>query len=772
MPITGVRYKCLQCPDYDLCQACYIEKKMHNEHCMAVIRHPCQDFDQIVIDYYSNYCCVSSASNMIDSQSEVDDPLYEYVNQMASKYNIEIAVVSSDERIHMNRYFNIISDVHILGGTLLSSEVYYQEKSTKVFVVLIGDDADWELLEAMTLITSVFVLGQKSSENDVKCDKIVNYYTTEVDLLLGMITEMERIDQHLVTFNLYNSKQIGIRNLTKRSAEFLWLQLFKHVLSLMPDNSDEQTKQRMLNKCREYYYDSEADLKEIKRFEETYQSADVIQWYTAESFIYRMINKALRTENIMDLYLFRFFIFDLSSKLKEKHCLETTTSLLVYRGLKQTQSEIDDLQLNIGNLISPNGFMSSSRSKTVANTFATKPSKFNKNLKPILYEIEILTSDCIHLDIAEYSEFPYEQEVLFDLGVIFRIENVFYDDNDKIWLVRLKTVNKGPELIDDYLEYSRTEMAETNILFVFGQLLIVIGKYDESQLYSENLLAHSTTDRAQCYFHLARAQYFQLNFESAFKNYHQSMLLEYQEPPLQMNRIAKILNNIGVLYHSEYNEDLALSYYLLALRLRGQHYATPVQYAQSFNNIGTYYQKTGDYDCALDYHQYALKLRETFLPRNHPDLADSCDNLAKIYSCENDYNLSIYYYQRSYEIRSATLPAEHPDILESLKNLSWAHTSASYRNNDNVNHRQLALSYRLKGIDILKEYQPKNYPKIMNESSDILQDDDINELSAPDFVEQRDKLEVYMEENRNKVPKVRVNAFELITRDIDKRLKV
>ncbi|CAF1116307.1 unnamed protein product, partial [Didymodactylos carnosus] len=42
IPITGVRYKCLQCPDYDLCQACYIEKKMHNEHCMAVIRHPCQ----------------------------------------------------------------------------------------------------------------------------------------------------------------------------------------------------------------------------------------------------------------------------------------------------------------------------------------------------------------------------------------------------------------------------------------------------------------------------------------------------------------------------------------------------------------------------------------------------------------------------------------------------------------------------------------------------------------------------------------------------------
>ncbi|CAF1137459.1 unnamed protein product [Didymodactylos carnosus] len=318
-------------------------------------------------------------------------------------------------------------------------------------------------------------------------------------------------------------------------------------------------------------------------------------------------------------------------------------------------------------------------------------------------------------------------------------------------------------------------MSETNILLVFGQLLVVIGKYVESELYFENLLAHSTTDRAQCYFHLARAQYFKLNFESAYKNYNQSMLLEYEELPLQMYRIAKILNNIGALYHSVHNQDLALSYYLLALRLRGQHCATPVQYAQSFNNIGTYYQRNGDYDCALDYHQYALKLRETFLPRNHPDVADSYDNLAQIYSCKNDYNLSIYYYQRSYEIRSEILPAEHPAIIESLKNLAVAHTSASYRNKDDVHHRKLALAYRLKHIDILKEYQPKNYSKILGELSCIsyiFQNSDINELSAPDLVEQLNKLEVYREENCNKLPKVWVSAFRYITRAIDKRLKV
>ncbi|CAF1514158.1 unnamed protein product, partial [Didymodactylos carnosus] len=42
LPITSVRYERLQCPNYDLCQACYSEKEIHNEHSMAAIRQPCQ----------------------------------------------------------------------------------------------------------------------------------------------------------------------------------------------------------------------------------------------------------------------------------------------------------------------------------------------------------------------------------------------------------------------------------------------------------------------------------------------------------------------------------------------------------------------------------------------------------------------------------------------------------------------------------------------------------------------------------------------------------
>jgi hypothetical protein len=49
----------------------------------------------------------------------------------------------------------------------------------------------------------------------------------------------------------------------------------------------------------------------IDEFEMDYSSENALWWYSRDSFLYGMLNKALRTQDIDTLFLFRFFIRDI-----------------------------------------------------------------------------------------------------------------------------------------------------------------------------------------------------------------------------------------------------------------------------------------------------------------------------------------------------------------------------------------------------------------------------------------------------------------------------
>lgn len=78
----------------------------------------------------------------------------------------------------------------------------------------------------------------------------------------------------------------------------------------------------MLDASRHYYRDNICELQRINEFERCYKCEDAINWYTKNSFVYHLINKVLRTENIEQLYLFRYFIQDLCAAFRMKHQID------------------------------------------------------------------------------------------------------------------------------------------------------------------------------------------------------------------------------------------------------------------------------------------------------------------------------------------------------------------------------------------------------------------------------------------------------------------
>jgi hypothetical protein len=112
---------------------------------------------------------------------------------------------------------------------------------------------------------------------------------------------------------------------------------------------------------------------------------------------------------------------DLSQQLHSKFLeLKQTQKdvLKLYRGLKLSEDEVANFQRSIGNLISTNGYLSTSSERSVAYSFATKAAK-RANIARALFEYQVdlnTVQKIVIADIRQYSAFPEEAEVLVDIG--------------------------------------------------------------------------------------------------------------------------------------------------------------------------------------------------------------------------------------------------------------------------------------------------------------------------------------------------------------------
>ncbi|CAF1072148.1 unnamed protein product [Rotaria sp. Silwood1] len=141
--------------------------------------------------------------------------------------------------------------------------------------------------------------------------------------------------------------------------------------------------------------------------------------YTRECFLYKLLNKTLREEDLSKvdtLGPFCDFLWNSLSSESLKSKYQFTG--LVYRGASLELDEIDAYKNSIKKY--PKewlGFSSTSKNRTLAETYSGNT----------LFIINV-PSQSQHLDISNISNFPEEEEVLLGASTSFQIENVKYDE--------------------------------------------------------------------------------------------------------------------------------------------------------------------------------------------------------------------------------------------------------------------------------------------------------------------------------------------------------
>lgn len=134
---------------------------------------------------------------------------------------------------------------------------------------------------------------------------------TEFDHLISQVAEDHTRQRKQVEEPL----SINMLSTTEVNGQFVFSQVLLDYLLQM--KSDQRDRDELISRCRTEYVGNRCELTRIDEFQTSYSSAAALWWYTRESFLYRTLNAALRTQNIHMMFLYRSLIRDLHDQLRQ-----------------------------------------------------------------------------------------------------------------------------------------------------------------------------------------------------------------------------------------------------------------------------------------------------------------------------------------------------------------------------------------------------------------------------------------------------------------------
>jgi tetratricopeptide (TPR) repeat protein len=556
-------------------------------------------------------------------------------------------------------------------------------KNEIVLLIVSGLCATSNLLDTLHKlrhVDSIFIFCQnKNNYEQLKKDyhKIIGIFNEQMSLASSIKDAIELADRQSTIFALYNTdKQKSMRDLSRESGSFIFLQLVKHVIKQMAMNagSTDESKQEMIAACRLYYRGNQKEMKNIDEFEKDYKSNQAIKWYTRDSFIYKLINKALRTEDIDALYTYRFYIADLCTCLANNCQIlrDVTSNITVYRGIKMSKSERERIQESIGHHIAVNGFFSTSRQISVAKMYAgigfQNPSSSASDLfESVLFVIDVdldTYPDIILADIRHLSVFGDEDEVIFDLGTVFKIESFEYEDQNHYWICRMKASDEGRVIAQGYLDFKQTELNKSSdIQIVFGDLLHDMGEWLKSRTYFEQLAVRRIND-PQVHLGIART-YDALNeSDQALFHLKQAYDLAMEDNREWLALGAKICHYACRVHFfcNNFDDALAFNNETLELYRRAGENENRAGIAQALMDTGSIYFLKCEHDASLKHFQEALHLFQDVYLFDHPDKVTSLCYLSHCFYLRGEYEQALKYILEGTAIHERLLPKDHPQL--------------------------------------------------------------------------------------------------------------
>ncbi|CAM4811162.1 unnamed protein product [Rotaria magnacalcarata] len=490
--------------------------------------------------------------------------------------------------------------------------------------------------------------------------------------------------------SMFSKSNSSMKDLSQENAIFLWFHLLMYALFHLPRSN--MTSIPMVEFCLAYYHDNDARLKEVEEFRKTYRPDQALKWYTRDSFVYRIVNRALRTQNIDTIFVFASFIGDLHDQLRSLHQefldYGAAPLLTVYRGQQMQIDEVRKIVSNIGGLVSMNTFFSTSCDRALSRILA----QAGPGLASVLYEITIDTnvSAAPFSSVNDHTNFQGELEILFSVDAIFRVESATEetDEHGQVWLIKLclvdeRTEQKLTNLID---HFKRKRIGENSTILTISSLLEYMGDVKGANrflLLLHKVLPENDPLQAIVYGQIGSLNIYdktfpsELFFEDALNIYDSAESLLPNRDML----MATTLTNIAFLAMCNGDYEKAGESIVRAIELQRNYLLIDKENAYeytltSFINASAILFKLGDASRALKQYEIVLSLCNSFLPPTHPILTVVHEHLGVVHSHIGNSSEAIQHHEQSHKLRMQIYPDGHQELARSHANLGWRYVDS------------------------------------------------------------------------------------------------
>lgn len=472
-------------------------------------------------------------------------------------------------------------------------------------------------------------------------------------------------------------------------------------------------KEHLIALCKEHYQGNEDELNVVHDFEETYSVDRAIWWYTKESFVCRMVNKAFLSLDTKLLYYFHFLIHDIERQLR-KH--KNTSKLRTYRAQLMSNKELDLLRDSIQDIISINTFL-----QTIPNYDRAieilNDSDASDDLHRVLIEID--ANSRAHnfkpfCDISSLEYFTGVEITLFMAGSLFRLMDIREEDN--ITFIQICMCTDASEEIKDIIEDKKSEcyLPEPNLLS-FARILTKMKIFDGAKFYYERILHDMPNDflsNARCYRGLADIAMEEDNYDLSIKLHRKALdvektVLRPGDPEIASEYStlagAYVRNTLFSDAHEAYNEALRIW-----IQTLGKDHP---KVATCLKNIADTFQLEQKYDEAIAYYEKTLEIYAKILPQYHHDQGNIHNYLGHVYVCNGDIKKGLKHFDIAVKIMKTGKSMTNSEMIELMKNMSTAHESIG-------NHHR-ALEEVEKVLSLQQEILAEDDPEIVHTKLDI-----------------------------------------------------